>query len=105
MTRILLFHVTRGCRWNETRGRPPKEERLLTPAERMRASRTRKTVRAEGLSAKRIGVTLNGQAVWSLDDLQKVFPNKLQKEIIEDALVAWMLVRNSDWAGKDYRES
>ena len=76
----------------------------MTPAERMRASRARKTVHAEGLSAKGIGVTLNGRAAWALDDLQKIFPEKLQKEIIEDALVAWMLAQNPDWAGKDYRE-
>ena len=86
------------------RGRPPKGERPLTPAERMRASRARKTVHAEGLSGKGIGVTLNGQAAWALADLQKIFRNKLQKEIIEDALIAWMLVQNPDWAGKDYKE-
>ncbi|MHB8543310.1 MAG: hypothetical protein ACYC9S_04830 [Leptospirales bacterium] len=86
------------------RGRPPKGERPLTPAERMKASRARKTVHSKGLSAKGIGVTLTGQAAWALDDLQKVFRNKLQKEIIEDALVAWMLVQNPDWAGKGYKE-
>jgi hypothetical protein len=71
----------------------------------MRASRARKTVHAEGLSGKGIGVTLNGQAAWALADLQKIFQNKLQKEIIEDALIAWMLVQNPDWAGKDYMET
>ncbi len=70
----------------------------------MRASRARKTVHAEGLAAKGIGVTLNGQAARALDDLQKIFRNKLQKEIIEDALIAWMLFQNPNWAGKDYRE-
>ena len=70
----------------------------------MRASRARKTVHAEGLSAKGIGVTLNGQAAWALADLQKIFRNKLQKEIIEDALIAWILVQNPDWAGKNYKE-
>ncbi len=53
---------------------------------------------------KGIGVTLKGQAAWALDGLQKIFRNKLQKEIIEDALIAWMLVQDPDWAGKDYRE-
>ncbi|WP_160315824.1 hypothetical protein [Leptospirillum ferriphilum] len=49
-------------------------------------------------------MTPNRQAAWALDDLQKIFRNKLQKEIIEDALIAWMLFQNPDWAGKDYRE-
>ena len=44
-----------------------------------------------------------GQSAWALDGLQKMYFETSYK-IIEDALIAWMLVQDPDWAGKDYRE-
>ncbi len=70
------------------RGRKPKGERAMTPAERSKASRFNRTYTQEGYSGKQVNVMLSGPAHMALDDLVTFFGDKTQKEIIEQAILS-----------------
>jgi hypothetical protein len=70
------------------RGRKPKGERAMTPAERSKASRFNRTYTQEGYSGKQVNVMLSGPAHMALDDLVVFFGGKAQKDIIEQAIIA-----------------
>ncbi len=76
------------------RGRKPKGERAMTPAERSKASRFNRTYTKEGYSGKQVSVMLSGPAHSALDDLVEFFGGKSQKEIIEQAIL--MMYRAKD---------
>ena len=76
------------------RGRKPKGERAMTPAERSKASRDRRRFPMEGYSGKQVSVMLSGPAHSALDDLVEFFGGKSQKEIIEQAIL--MMYRAKD---------
>ncbi len=69
------------------KGRKPKGDRTMTPAERAKASRDRRRFPMEGYSGKQVSVMLSGPAHSALDDLITAYSDKSQKEIIDMALV------------------
>jgi hypothetical protein len=80
--------------WPKRRGRKPKGERAMTPAERSKASRFNRTYTQEGYSGKQVNVMLSGPAHMALDDLVVFFGDKTQKEVIEMGLFALTKVRD-----------
>ncbi len=55
------------------RGRKPKGERAMTPAERSKASRFNRTYTQDGYSGKQVNVMFTGPAHTALDDLTVFF--------------------------------
>lgn len=71
------------------RGRKPKGAQAMTPAERARASRARRTVPHDGeYRGKQMSFILNGKAHLALQYLQDINSDLSQKEIIEKALLS-----------------